>query len=372
MVKLGVLVREEREPVGSIDGDGLPVLGVTNVDGVTNTGVEASDDKSKYFRLRPGRFVYNPYRINVGSIGLSSVNQDGIVSPAYVVFAPTERIDAKFLFHYLKSARGDQLINFHGNRGSVRSALRFNDLAEIEIPVPSLVEQRRIVARIEALAGQIREARGLRQEAQRAWDKLCRAILISDTSAELTPMGELVSLCPPDVSVRLDETYQFAGVYSFGRGVFRAQAKSGAEFAYPKLSTLKTGNFTYPKLMAWEGALGVVPPECDGCVVSTEFPVFEVNTERVLPEVLDVHFRNPSIWPTLAGASTGTNVRRRRLNPQDFLRYKMPLPSMQTQLRLRSVMHELAKLHPLYKTTNAELDALLPAILDKAFRGELQ
>ncbi|OGS96141.1 MAG: hypothetical protein A3K04_08735 [Gallionellales bacterium RBG_16_56_9] len=184
-------------------------------------------------------------------------------------------------------------------------------------------------------------------------------------------MGELVSLRAPDVSVRLDETYQFAGVYSFGRGVFRAQAKSGAEFAYPKLSTLKAGNFTYPKLMAWEGALGVVPPECDGCVVSTEFPVFEVNTKRVLPEVLDVHFRNPSIWPELAGASTGTNVRRRRLNPQDFLRYKMPLPSMQTQLRLRSVMQELTKLNPIYRETSAELDALLPAILAKAFRGEL-
>lgn len=338
---------------------------------MTKTGVEASDDKSKYFRLRPGRFVYNPYRINVGSIGLSSKNQDGIVSPAYVVFAPTEQIDAKFLLHFLKSSQGDQLINFHGNRGSVRSALRFNDLAEIEISLPPLAEQQRIVARVEALAGQIREAQGLRQEAQRECEALCRAILISDTSAQLTPMGELVSLRPPDVSVRLDETYQFAGVYSFGRGVFRAQAKSGAEFAYPKLSTLKAGNFTYPKLMAWEGALGVVPPECDGCVVSTEFPVFEINTDRVLPEVLDVHFRNPSIWPELAGESTGTNVRRRRLNPQDFLRYKMPLPSMQTQLRLRSVMQELAKLNPIYRETSAELDVLLPAILAKAFRGEL-
>jgi len=128
-VKIGDVVRQERDQVGSFDGDGLPVLGVTNTEGVTNTGVAASDDLSKYFRLRPGRFVFNPYRINVGSIGLSSETQNGICSPAYVVFAPTERVDANFLRYFLKSAKGNQLINFHGNRGSVRSALRFDDLA---------------------------------------------------------------------------------------------------------------------------------------------------------------------------------------------------------------------------------------------------
>ena len=99
------------------------------------------------------------------------------------------------------------------------------------------------------------------------------------------------------------------------------------EFAYPRLTRLRAGNFVYPKLMAWEGALGVVPVECEGLVVSTEFPVFEVNEDRVLTEVLDVYFRTPAVWPKLSGASTGTNVRRRRLNPADFLNYEMPLPS---------------------------------------------
>ena len=127
----------------------------------------------------------------------------------------------------------------------------------------------------------------------------------------------------------------------------------------------------YPKLMAWEGAFGIVPPACDGCVVSTEFPVFEVIEERVLPEVLDTYFRMPSIWPAISGASTGTNVRRRRLNPQDFLSYKMPLPSRATQELLREIRLETTSLTPLQTETTAELDALLPAILDRAFKGEL-
>ncbi|MBK7815027.1 MAG: hypothetical protein IPJ52_12375 [Rhodocyclaceae bacterium] len=91
----------------------------------------------------------------------------------------------------------------------------------------------------------------------------------------------------------------------------------------------------------------------------------------MLPEVLDVHFHNPAVWPDLSGVSTGTNVRRRRLNPQDFLKYRMPVPSRRVQMQLRQIMQEMSKLHPLSQQVGAELDALLPAVLDKTFRGEL-
>jgi type I restriction enzyme S subunit len=241
----------------------------------------------------------------------------------------------------------------------------------IRVPLPPLAEQLSLVARIEGLSAKIEEARSLRQQAKEEIELLCRSILLQDPTSTPTPMRELVKLRSPDVIVRTEETYQFAGVYCFGRGVFRAQRKAGTDFAYSRLTRLETGNFVYPKLMAWEGALGVVPPECDGCVVSTEFPVFEVIEERVLPEVLDIYFRTPAVWPELSGASTGTNVRRRRLNPSDFLDYRMPLPSRETQRRLRRVTGDVTTLRRQQAETCAELDALMPSILDKAFRGKL-
>jgi type I restriction enzyme S subunit len=123
--------------------------------------------------------------------------------------------------------------------------------------------------------------------------------------------------------------------------------------------------------MAWEGALGVVPAECDGCVVSTEFPVFQLIEDRVLSEVVDTYSRNPSVWPDISSASIGTNVRRRRLNPKDFLNYKMPLPSCETQWRLRLVRSKADEVNRTQAETAAELDALLPSILDRAFKGAL-
>lgn len=123
--------------------------------------------------------------------------------------------------------------------------------------------------------------------------------------------------------------------------------------------------------MAWEGALGVVPPNCDGLVVSTEFPVFEIDEQIMLPEVMDTHFRSPEVWPTLSGQSGGTNVRRRRINPKDFLNLKMPCPSREAQAAIRECVSRSSSIIAIQAETAAELGAMLPAILDKAFKGEL-
>ncbi len=148
------------------------------------------------------------------------------------------------------------------------------------------------------------------------------------------PLGEVLTQREPDVEVAPDQQYSFAGVYCFGRGAFVGQTKVGREFAYPRLTRLRAGDFVYPKLMAWEGAYALVPRECDGLVVSTEYPVFAINTNRLIPTFLESYFKRASVWPEFGGVSTGTNVRRRRLNPVDFLSYRFPLPPLAEQGRI--------------------------------------
>ena len=339
------------------------------------TVVGTQTSAAKLFRVAEGDFIYSRLFACRGAFGVISKELDGcFVSGEFPTFLPVPgKIDVEYLKYWFRLPRVIATVDADcsGSTPLTRNRFKENFFLALEIPLPPLAEQRRVVARIEKLAVQIQEARTLRDRAVEEAEALLRSIITHDKQAKPTPMRELVKLRSPDVIVRADETYQFAGVYSFGRGVFKAAKKSGMDFAYPRLTRLRAGEFVYPKLMAWEGALGAVPPECDGCVVSTEFPVFEVNEDRVLHEVLDIYFRTPSVWPEIAGESTGTNVRRRRLNPQDFLDYEMPLPSRETQMTLRKVRVEVDALKRLQAETAAELDALLPAILDKAFKGEL-
>lgn len=335
--------------------------------------VSGAEIKTKSQQVcRAGEFLVAEIDAKVGGFGIVPHDLEGaIVSSHYFLFVIDEtRLDRSFLDFYIRTPSFLEQVQAQGSTNY--AAIRPADVLSYTIPLPPLDEQRRIVAHIEALAARVEQAHGLRHAAVAEADSICSAILFSKPQASiLTPMNELVELRPLDVEVISTYTYDFAGVYSFGRGVFRAQSKTGAEFAYTRLTQLHVGDFVYPKLMAWEGALGIVPPECDGLVVSPEFPVFHVNQAKVLPEVLDTYFRTPSIWPLISGASTGTNVRRRRLQPSDFLGIEFPLPAMNVQQLLQQAKARVDTLKRLQAESAAELDALLPSLLDRAFRGDL-
>ena len=115
-------------------GHDLEAFGVTNTEGITRTAHRKSDDLGEYLVIEPGSFAYNPYRINVGSIGLTPTNVTGVVSPAYVVFRVKEnKLIPEVLLDYLKSPEGLRQINKLAS-GAVRKALRYEDICEIEFP----------------------------------------------------------------------------------------------------------------------------------------------------------------------------------------------------------------------------------------------
>jgi type I restriction enzyme S subunit len=375
-VPLAEIARSISRPVVVVPGQDYRTIGVKwwGEGAYERETIDGSRTAAKTLSLvRQGDLIINKIWVRHGSTAIAGADVDGCAASGEF---PTFELNREHVvpewIHWQTKTRGfwskcDALSRGTSGKNRIKPDL----FLTIRVPLPPLAEQRRVVARIEELAAQIHQARTLRQQASEEAEALLRSILFHDDKVQPTPMRALVKLRAPDVAVRAGETYQFAGVYCFGRGLFKGALKSGMEFAYSRLTRLHRGEFVYPKLMAWEGALGVVPPELDGCVVSTEFPVFEVNEDRVLPEVLDTYFRTPSVWPEIAGESTGTNVRRRRLNPQDFWDYEMPLPSRETQIILKRTKAEVDALKRLQAETAAELDALLPAILDRAFKGEL-
>lgn len=374
IVPLGNVLKQRKEFVRIDDGSlykrarvQLRAKGIVQRDQVPGAIIKTKKQQI----CHAGEFLVAEIDAKVGGFGIVPEFLEGaIVSSHYFLFVVDERqLDQKFLDYFIRTLAFRNQVEAQGSTNY--AAIRPADVLRYQMPLPALSEQRRVVSRIDTLSNHVSEARNLGIAAAKEASQLCGSIMRSDKHAQLVPMRELVRLRSPDVTVEPTEIYQFAGVYSFGRGVFRSQAKSGSQFAYPKLTRIRSGDFTYPKLMAWEGALGIVPPECDGCVVSTEFPVFDVIEERVLPEVLDTYFRTPAIWPELSGASTGTNVRRRRLNPTDFLNYKLPLPSRSVQQQVRKVKAELREVERLRERATIELDALMPSILSKAFAGQL-
>lgn len=335
--------------------------------------VSGSDIKTKKQQVcRAGEFLVAEIDAKMGGFGLVPTELDGaVVSSHYFLFEPDEScLDARYLDHYCRTQRFRTQVEAQGSTNY--AAIRPSDVLAYTIPLPPLAEQQAIVARLDALAEKSRQVEAHLDAVERDAERLIRSYLFDPSVRKSVkrPMTELVSQRAPDVAVDRLMQYRFAGVYSFGRGVFPSVVKMGSEFAYERLSTVRAGDFTYPKLMAWEGALGVVTIECDGMVVSPEFPVFTINTDEVLPEVLDIYFRTPEIWPVLAEISGGTNARRRRLQPSTFLNYQMPVPPMDTQLKLREVHRQTQALKAKHAAIRQANAALIPATLERVFGAE--
>jgi type I restriction enzyme S subunit len=318
---------------------------------------------------REDEFLVAEIDAKVGGFGIVPSGLEGaIVSSHYFLFAADPSVlDVRFLDYYIKTAAFRDQVTAQGSTNY--AAIRPSHVLAYIMPLPSLEEQRRIVERILVFAKKHAQILQLRRESEFGLDALCRSILFSDRDTEPVRMADLVSWRQPDTTVERHDSYSFAGVYCFGKGVFRGQTKSGTEFAYDRLTRIRKGEFTYPKLMAWEGALGVVPEDCDGLFVSPEYPVFSIDTGRVLPEVLDVYYRTPSVWPILAGASTGTNVRRRRLNPTAFLNLRMPVPPMSVQQQIRKGRFAFETVARIRRESESEVNALLGSVLNQAFSG---
>lgn len=127
------------------------VLGVSNEVGIfLNEKLQAEETNQSYFVVAKNEFCYNPYRINVGSIGLNTNDYDNqIISGAYIVFACNEdELNPKYLDTLFKSKGFLNYVNDKAN-GGVRMNFKFEDMEAWEIPLPSLNEQNAIVAQIE-------------------------------------------------------------------------------------------------------------------------------------------------------------------------------------------------------------------------------
>lgn len=123
------------------------VMGVTKAEGVVPMREQTiAADISRYKRLPPRAFAYNPMRINVGSIAMNERDEAVLVSPDYVVFAcNADGLDPDYLDHLRKTSWWAHYIN-SGGSGSVRQRTYYADLAALKLPLPDLDEQKAIAA----------------------------------------------------------------------------------------------------------------------------------------------------------------------------------------------------------------------------------
>lgn len=144
------------------------ILGVNNIDGIFDAYTQLGKEiKQPYKIMKEGFLAYNPYRINVGSIGLKTKEHNNdLISPAYVVFSCKNGLNPDFLYKLFKTDRFNKVIR-DNTTGSVRQNLTIDILKTLEIPLPKPAEQEEILAEYNA---KMQEANEIEKNALKQFD----------------------------------------------------------------------------------------------------------------------------------------------------------------------------------------------------------
>ncbi|HQG57574.1 MAG TPA: N-6 DNA methylase [Candidatus Dojkabacteria bacterium] len=128
--------------------DEFSVLGVSNTKGVfLNEKLKGFEIKQPYYKVNKLDFCYNPYRINVGSIGLNQYDlSNQIISGAYLVFScDKSKILPLFLNEIFKTKKFLDYVNEKAS-GAVRMNFKYEFLEDFKIPLPPIEKQEELVS----------------------------------------------------------------------------------------------------------------------------------------------------------------------------------------------------------------------------------
>jgi type I restriction enzyme, S subunit len=325
-------------------------------------------------KVQAGQFILSRIDARNGALGIVPEALDGaVVSNDFPAFGVnTSRILPAYLGWMSKTHDFVELCKAASEGTTNRVRLQEDRFLALQIPLPPLAEQRRIVARIEELAAKIAEARGLRASI----DTDIYATLLGSYreivhGVPRHRMDEVAPLHRRPVDVQLDKQYHELGIRSFGKGTFHKPAITGADLGTKKVFWLKPGDLVFNIVFAWEGAVAVVKPENDGRIGSHRFLACVPEEDVATARFLWFHFMTEEGLQQLGEASPGGAGRNRTLGLEALARIKVPLPTYEKQLCFDQLFTKFEALKALQAETAAELDALLPAVLDKAFKGDL-
>lgn len=154
-------------------------------------------DWKSYKIIKKGQFCYIPDTSRRGDkIGIALLeNYDvALVSQAYTVFqiVDTEQLMPEFLNLWFKRSEFDRYARFHSH-GSVRELFDWDELCNVELPVPEISEQKKIVNAYRAIERRIELKKAINDNLVAVLAASHSKMFFSKGTSEHSKLGELMT-----------------------------------------------------------------------------------------------------------------------------------------------------------------------------------
>ncbi len=396
MASLGDLLRLERRPVKTVPDAEYAEIGIYSYGrGIFHktprSGLEVGG--KDLFLVQENDFIFQITFAWEGAVALATQSEHGMYCS---VRFPTFRVDEskcspRYLLNYFRTRQGrEQLIQISPGSAGRNRVLNLKRLSDITIPLPPLDEQRRIVARIEALAARIAEARGLRREAVVEAHSLANVAarkVLAEIDEQRSPLVKWLDdgrdgiqtgpfgaqLSTSDFTATGVPILTIGNVQFDGLNTTNLKHVSVSKAAELSRFTIRVGDLLFAR-MGTVGRCCIVPETADGWLINYHIIRVAIDKNRVEPRYIHWTIRaSEDVEQYLEDKTRGAT--RPGVNSEILSNLPCRIPPIAIQQRivayLDGMQDTISTLNRQQLNTSEELDALLPSVLNRALRGEL-
>jgi type I restriction enzyme S subunit len=367
--------------------DGLPFIATKDVGFDSEidyeNGVRIPFNEINQFKIAPSKTPF--ICAEGGSAGrkIGFTNQDVCFGNKLFALVPNKNVESKYIFYYYFTSSFQK--HFSTEMAGIIGGVSMNKFKDIEIPLPPLPEQQRIVSILDECFAAIGKAKANAKQNLKNAKELFESHLKSSFKNKvhgekfetLDSLCELIVDCEHKTAPTQETGYPSIRTPNIGKGELILDNVNKVSYEtyleWTRRAVPKAGDLILAR-EAPAGNIAVVPENIEVCL-GQRTVLLRPKNDRLISKYLAYLILSKEVQEILLSHSTGATVQH--INMKDIRAFKIyNLSDLKEQIsvvqKLDALKSETQKLEAVYRKKIADLEELKKSVLQKAFAGELK
>lgn len=338
-------------------------------------------DMSSYKIVEPRQFAYGPVTSRNGdkvSIALYKDGEKAIVSQAYTIFEVTNKLELlpEYLMMWFRRPEFDRYARFKSH-GSAREIFSWEEMCDVELPIPPIDQQRKIVAEYNAIQQRIKLNEQLIVKLEETAQAIYRKMFVNGIDKNNLPegwrmgtLGEICEINTDNISSKekikeiyyLDSSSVINNIFS----EYKMLNSSKDEIPSRAKRKVKYNDIVYSTVRPNLKHYGIIKDNIKNLIVSTAFAVIRSCHKFISNELLYLILIDDKNTEYLQGIAEMSKATYPSITPEDIKALKILIPSKSTYLNyVNKLLKHCFNLIYFKHTENDKLTELQSSLLVK-------
>lgn len=304
-------------------------------------------DMSSYKVVEPWQFAYGPVTSRNGdkvSIALYKDGEKAIVSQAYTIFEVTNKAELlpEYLMMWFRRPEFDRYARFNSH-GSAREIFSWEEMCDVELPIPPIDQQRKIVAEYNAIQQRIKLNEQLIVKLEETAQAIYRKTFVDGIDKNNLPegwrmgtLGEICEINTDNISSKekIKEIYYLDSSSVINNIFSKYQMLNSSKDEIPSRAKrkVKYNDIVYSTVRPNLKHYGIIKDNIKNLIVSTAFTVIRSCHKFISNELLYLILIDDKNTEYLQGIAEMSKATYPSITPEDIKTLKILIPSKSTYL----------------------------------------